>query len=79
MAPSDIMAPSMDDLLLRQVSALVSQTADAVCTNSEDVPSVEARFYRALAIHCAEKQTLAAAESASGAVSSAQKGGLIYW
>jgi hypothetical protein len=72
------MTPSMDDLLVRQVSALVSETADAVCANGENIPSMEAQFYRALAIHCAEKQGLAAAAFASGVASSARKG-VIYW
>ena len=72
------MAPSMDDLLVRQVSALVSETADAVCANGENVPSMEAQFYRALAIHCAEKQRIAAAVIASGVASGARRG-LIYW
>ena len=71
------MAPSMDDLL-RQVSALVSETADAVCTNGGSILSMEAQLYGALAIHCAEKQRLAAAAFASGVATSAHKG-LIYW
>ena len=41
------MEPSMHDLLVRQVSALVSTTADAVCTKGENVPSMEAQFYEA--------------------------------
>jgi hypothetical protein len=50
------MQPSMNDLVVRQVSALVSTTADAVCTSGENVPSMEAQFYESLAMHCAEKQ-----------------------
>lgn len=72
------MEPSMDDLLVRQVSALVTTTADAVCTRGENVPSMEARFYEVLAIYCAEKQRLAAAAFAIGAAARV-KSGLIYW
>lgn len=72
------MQTSMNDLLVRQVNALVSTTADAVCTTGENVPAMEARFYEVLAIHCTEKQRLAAAAHADGAAARAQKG-LIYW
>jgi hypothetical protein len=73
------MEPSIDDLLVRQVSALVRVTADAVCTREENAPAMEAQFYRALAVHYAEKQRLAAvAAFAKGEATSAQKG-LIYW
>ena len=71
------MEPSMHDLIVRQVSALVSTTADAVCTTGENVPSMEAQIYEVLATHCAEKQRLAAA-FANGAAARA-KNGLIYW
>jgi hypothetical protein len=72
------MQPSMDNLLVRQVSALVSTTAEAVCTKGENVPFVEAKFYEVLAAHCAEKQRLAAVAFAKGGTARAQKG-LIYW
>ena len=78
------MAHSIDDLLVRQVSALVSETADAVCINMEQIPSMEAHFYDVLALHCAGRQRLAAARFAigagfgSGAAARTQKG-LVYW
>jgi hypothetical protein len=72
------MAHSMDDLLVRQVNALVSETANAVCTDIEKIPSMEVHFYGVLARYCAEKQRLAAAAFASGAVVRVQKG-LVYW
>ena len=71
------MEPSMNDLLVREVSALVSTTADAVCTKGENVPSMEAQLYEVLAIHCAEKQRLAAAFARRGAGKTQR--GLIYW
>jgi hypothetical protein len=73
-----VMQPSMNDLVVRQVSALVSTTADAVCTSGENVPSMEAQFYESLAMHCAEKQRLAAAALANGALARTQEG-VIYW
>jgi hypothetical protein len=72
------MAHSMDDLLVHQVSALVSETADAVCTDIDKLPSMEAHFYGVLAQYCAEKQRLAAAAFATGAAARTQKG-LVYW
>jgi hypothetical protein len=71
------MQPSTDDLLIRQISALVSATADAVSASRENIPFVEARLYEALAAHCAEKQRFAAIFARSGA-GTAQRG-LIYW
>ena len=71
------MAHSMDDLLVRQVDVLVSETANAVCTDIEKIPSMEVHFYGVLARYCAEKQRLAAA-FASGAAARIQKG-LVYW
>jgi hypothetical protein len=71
------MQPSTDDLLIRQISALVSATADAASTSREHVPFLEARLYETLAAHCAEKQRLAAAFAGSGVGKT--KGGLIYW
>ena len=68
----------MDDLLMRQVTAVVSETADAVCTDTEKIPSMEAHFYGVLARYCAEKQRLAAAAFASGPAARVQKG-LVYW
>ena len=53
------MQPSTDDLLIRQISALISATADAASTSSEHTPFMEARLYETLAAHCAEKQRLA--------------------
>ena len=40
------MQPSTDDLLIRQISALISATADAASTSSEHAPFMEARLYR---------------------------------
>jgi hypothetical protein len=71
------MQPSTDDLLIRQVSALVSATADAVSTSREHAPFIEARFYETLAAYCAEKQRLAAAFSRNGATKT--RTGLVYW
>lgn len=71
------MQPSTKDLLIRQISALISATADAASTSREHAPFIEARLYETLAAHCAEKQRLAAAFARSGA--GATRGGLIYW
>jgi hypothetical protein len=71
------MQPSTDDLLIRQISALISATAAAACSNREHAPFVEARMYEKLAAHCAEKQILAAAFAKSGV--GATRSGLIYW
>jgi hypothetical protein len=71
------MQPSTDDLLIRQISALVSATADAASTSREHVPYMEARLYETLAAHCAEKQRLAAAFAGSAAGKTQR--GLIYW
>ena len=72
------MAHSIDDLLVRQVNALVSETADAACTDIEKFPSMQAHFYGVLARYCAEKHRLAAAAFASGPAARIQKG-LVYW
>ena len=72
------MAHSIDDLLVRQVSALLSEAADAACTDMEQIPSMEAHFYDVLAQHCAGKQRLSAAVFASSADVRTQKG-LVYW
>jgi hypothetical protein len=71
------MQPSTDDLLIRQISALISATADAASTSREHAPSIEAKLYESLAAHCAEKQRLAAAFARSGAGKTQR--GLIYW
>jgi hypothetical protein len=68
---------SIDDLLVRQVSAIVSATADAVC-EAGDVPATETQLYEMLAEHCAEKQRLAAAAYAQSETPRLQRG-LIYW
>ena len=47
----------LDELLIRQVSALVSETADVA--GGDDPLSVEAHLYRTLAINCQEKAALA--------------------
>ena len=60
------MQPSTDDLLIRQISALISATADAASTSREHAPFMEARLYETLAAHCAEKQRLAATFARSG-------------
>jgi hypothetical protein len=71
------MQPSIDDLLIRQISALISATADAASTSKEHAPFMEARLYDAVAAHCAEKQRLAAMFTRSGA--GTVPTGLIYW
>jgi len=71
------MQPSTDDLLIRQISALVSATADAASTSREHAPFIEARLYEALAAHCAEKQKTAAMLARSGIGTT--RTGLIYW
>ena len=72
-----IMQLSTDDLLIRQISALVSATAEAASTSRENVPFIEARLYEALAAHCAEKQRFAAMVARSGVATTRR--GLIYW
>ena len=54
------MQPSTEYLLIRQISALVSATADATSSSKEYAPLMEVRLYDALAAHCAEKLRLAA-------------------
>jgi hypothetical protein len=71
------MQPSTDDLLIRQISALISATADAVSNGSEPARLIEARLYQSLAAHCAEKQTIAAMLAKNGV--GATQTGLIYW
>ena len=71
------MQQSTDDLLIRQISALISATADAASPSKEYAPLVEARLYETLAAHCAERQRIAAILSRSGFGTA--KGGLIYW
>jgi hypothetical protein len=71
------MQPSTDDLLIRQISALISATADAASGSRENAPFVEARLYEALAAHCAEKQRFAATFARSGFGTTRR--GLIYW
>ena len=71
------MQPSTDDLLIRQISALISATADAASTGGEHAPFIEARLYQALAAHCAEKQRIAAVLAKSGVGTT--RTGLIYW
>lgn len=78
------MQPSTDDLLIRQISALISVTADATSPSKEYARLMEARLYEALAAHCAEKQRLAAMSARSASLSSRNIGapaqnGLIYW
>jgi hypothetical protein len=71
------MQPSTDDLLIRQISALISATADAASNGTEHTHFMEARLYETLAAHCAEKQRVAAAFAGSGAGKTRR--GLIYW
>jgi hypothetical protein len=71
------MQPSTDDLLIRQISALVSATADAASTSRENVPFMEARLYETLAAYCAEKHRLTAAFARSGAGKTRTE--LVYW
>jgi len=70
------MQPSTDDLLIRQISALISATADASSLSKEYVPFMEARLYEALAAHCAEKQRIAIFAKSGFATTPR---GLIYW
>ena len=72
------MAHSIDDLLVRQVSALVSETADAYASTWNKFLPWELHFYDVLALHCAGKQRLAAAGFASVATPRIQTG-LVYW
>ena len=72
------MQPSTDDLLIRQISALISATADAALAGSEYAPFMEARLYETLAAHCAEKQRIAAT-SAKARICRRRRRGLIYW
>ena len=71
------MQPSTDDLLIRQISALISATAEAASTSRDHAPFIEARLYESLAAHCAEKQRFAAALARSGGGRTSR--GLIYW
>ena len=48
-----VMQPSTDDLLIRQISALISATAEAASPSREYAPFMEARLYETLAAHCA--------------------------
>lgn len=68
---------STDDLLIRQISALISATANAAASDREHALFVETRLYQRLAEHCAEKQRLAATY-AMGRTTMARRG-LIYW
>ena len=72
-----IMQPSTEYLLIRQVSALISATADATAPSKEYAPLMEARLYEALTVHCAEKQRIAAIFAKSGFATAPR--GLIYW
>ncbi len=73
------MQTSIGDLLVCQVGALVSATADAVCsTAGKDVPSIEAQFYELLTEYCAEKHRLAAAAYADREAARSKRE-LIYW
>ena len=71
------MQPSTEDLLICQISALVSATAAATSDGGEPIALVEARLYQALAAHCAEKQKHAAMLAKGGV--GATTTGLVYW
>ena len=71
------MQSSTDDLLMRQISALISATAAATSTGREPAALIESRLYQTLAAHCAEKQKLAAMFAKSGVGTT--RTGLIYW
>lgn len=78
------MQPSTEYLLIRQISALISATADATSPSEEYAPLMEARLYEALAAHCAEKQKLAAVSArntslAARGMSAPAQEGLVYW
>jgi len=79
-----VMQPSTEYLLIRQISALVSATADATSSSKEYAPLMEARLYEALAAHCAEKLRLAALSArntslSARSMSAPAQEGLIYW
>ena len=69
----------MDDLLVPQVTALVSEIAEAAArSGGENALAIEAHFNEILAKHFAEKQTLASVTfEAVGAAR--RRGGLVYW
>jgi hypothetical protein len=78
------MQPTTEYLLIRQISALISATADATSSSKEYAPLMEARLYEALAAHCAEKQRLATVSARHASLSARNIGapvqnGLIYW
>jgi hypothetical protein len=78
------MQPSIEDLLIRQISALIAATADATSSGKEYVLLMEAKLYDSLAAHCAEKQRLAAVSSKQAALSAINmsgppQDGLVYW
>lgn len=52
-------AKSMQELIERQVSALVLATAEAVCQTGDNVLEIEADLYEALAVNCADKHQIA--------------------
>jgi hypothetical protein len=49
---------SLNDLLVRQVSALVHITAETICGKDENVLELEARLYEVLEVNCAHKAKL---------------------
>ena len=56
-----LMQLNVYDLLQRQVTALVSETADAIAQEGQNVLEIEADLYCYLAKSCAEKDKLASA------------------
>lgn len=84
------MQPSIEDLLIRQVSALIAATADATAASKGYVLLTEARLYEALAAHCTERQKLAAAPAKNTSpamdtspaplgMTEAVEEGVVYW
>lgn len=78
------MQASIEDLLIRQISALIAATADATSPSKEYAPLMEAKLYNTLAAHCAERQRLAtvSAKNASlswTSMSGPPQDGLVYW
>jgi hypothetical protein len=78
------MQPLIEDLLIRQISALIAATADATSSSKEYAPLMEAKLYDSLAAHCAEKQKRAAVSAKQEALSAVTmsgppQDGVVYW
>ena len=49
---------SIDEALVRNVTALVETTADLICADGEDVLDVQAKLFALLEKKCAEKKKM---------------------